>query len=377
MKARSFLGGLRRGWARFWSRVTEGRELEVLWTQFKTDTQQTYGQYAKEVDWTSVAGTQRWRRPLTVARLFFDVILGKLSPARRLFLLLVLLLVALSLVNVRFYGLPQEVQFLVALAGLFLLLALELSDRVMMKRDLEIAREIQTWLLPESPPEVPGVEIAFATRPANTVAGDYYDAIWRDQDTTGERRLLLVEADVAGKSVPAGLLMATFQASLRTLATLPGTLPELVARLNHYTCASSLGGRRFTTAFLAELEPATRRLTYICAGHHAPILRRAGGGHERLDAGGIPLGIDPGADHASSSTVLAQGDLLIAFTDGVCDAVNESEQDFGEERLLALVKSLSATSASDTLNQLTASVDAFVGSARQLDDITWLVLRVV
>ncbi|MHC4342925.1 MAG: hypothetical protein ACYSX0_22275, partial [Planctomycetota bacterium] len=160
-RARSFLGGLGRGWERFWSRVTEGRELEVLWTQFKTDTQQTYGQYAKEVDWTSVEGTKRWRRPLTAARLFFNVMLGKLSPARRLFLLLVLLLVALSLVNVRLYGLPQEVQFLIAVAGLMLLLALELSDRVMMKRDLEIAREIQTWLLPDSPPEVPGVEIAF------------------------------------------------------------------------------------------------------------------------------------------------------------------------------------------------------------------------
>ena len=135
---------------------------------------------------------------------------------------------------------------------LLVLLALELSDRVTMKRDLEIAREIQSWLMPSEAPKVPGVDIAFASRPANTVAGDYYDAFFRPNE-----RLLLVVADVAGKSIPAALLTATLQASLRTLAALPGTLPELVERVNRYSCEQSLQGRRFTTAFLAELEPAT------------------------------------------------------------------------------------------------------------------------
>ena len=162
-----------------------------------------------------------------------------------------------------------------------------------MKRDLEIAREIQQWLVPHSPPALPGVDIAFATRPANTVAGDYYDAFERPSApaAASPARLLLVVADVAGKSVPAALLMATFQASLHTLAAVPGPLDELVRALNRYSCAHSLGGLRFTTAFFAELDAAHRSLTYVGAGHNAPVLRRADGRIERLTEGGPPLGI--------------------------------------------------------------------------------------
>jgi len=102
--------------------------------------------------------------------------------------------------------------------ALFILLVLEIADRVVMKRDLEIARDIQSWLLPSVPPLVPGLTIAFATRPANTVAGDYYDVFPRQAATPEEQTMLLAVADVAGKSIPAALLMATFQASLKTLS---------------------------------------------------------------------------------------------------------------------------------------------------------------
>jgi phosphoserine phosphatase RsbU/P len=124
--------------------------------------------------------------------------------------------------------------------------------------------------MPSKAPDVPGFDIAFTTRPANTVAGDYYDAFFRPNE-----RLLIVVADVAGKSVPAALLTATLQASLRTLAALPGSLVELVGQVNRYSCEQSLNGLRFTTAFVAELEPATGCLTYVNAGHNWPILRRA------------------------------------------------------------------------------------------------------
>jgi len=167
------------------------------------------------------------------------------------------------------------------------LLALELADRVAMKRDLEIAREIQSWLMPSTPPSVEGVDMAFTTRPANTVAGDYYDAFFRPN-----HHLLIAVADVAGKSIPAALLTATLQASLRTLAAIPSSLPDLVSRVNRYACEQSLDGRRFTTAFLAELEPATGCLTYVNAGHNWPVLRHATGAIERLEAGGLPLGIN-------------------------------------------------------------------------------------
>ena len=159
--------------------------------------------------------------------------LMKLSPARRVFLLIALFFAIVALTNSQvtisssnhqhtfLFHLPNNfLAVLLAVAALLFLLALELADRVTMKRDLEIAREIQRWLVPESPPEIPGVEIAFVSRPANTVGGDYYDAFLRASPSSkpNSKRLLLVVADVAGKSVPAALLMATFQASLRTLA---------------------------------------------------------------------------------------------------------------------------------------------------------------
>jgi len=253
---------------------------------------------------------------------------------------------------------------------LLILLALELSDRVTMKRDLEIAREIQSWLMPSKAPSVPGVDIAFATRPANTVAGDYYDAFFRPNG-----RLLVVVADVAGKSVPAALLTATLQASLRTLAALDGSLPELVVRVNRYACEQSLQGRRFTTAFVAELEPGTGALTYVNAGHNWPVLRRASGSIERLEAGGLPLGIDLPMPYRSGAVTLGGGDLLLIFTDGLVEAEDEKANEYGEDRMLQLVQSLRLATASDTVKLLLSSVDAFVGLTRQHDDITCLALR--
>src|SRR3979490_1090164 len=171
---------------------------------------------------------------------------------------------------------------------LFILLMLEIADRVVMKRDLQIAREIQTWLLPGAPPQIPGLAIAYSTRPANTVAGDYYDVFPRPGKTRDEDRVVFAVADVAGKSIPAAMLMATFQASLKTLSTAQVPLQELVSNMNKYACSNSQGGLRFTTAFLAEYDAARRIFHYINAGHNNPILRRNGGLVERLDVGGPP-----------------------------------------------------------------------------------------
>jgi phosphoserine phosphatase RsbU/P len=364
----------------FWRRVTEGRQIEDLWSQFASDARATYGFYSKEVDWDTVDKGSKWKRPLRAIKALFMSLLMKLSPARRVLLLLALLFLVLSGLGIQ--GGDKEVvqikfEVLAALL-LFLLLALELADRVTMKRDLEIAREIQSWLVPSAPPVVPGAQIAFATRPQNTVAGDYYDAFFRGKadGTGGQGRLLLVVADVAGKSIPAGLLMATFQASLHALATLPTSVGELVTGLNDYACGHSLDGRRFTTALLAEMDPASRELSYISAGHNAPILLRASGRIERLQAGGLPLGIDAKAVYETGSLRLEHGDTLVVFTDGVVEAENDSEKDFGEQRLLETIQQGRAPDAATMLKNIMSSVDSFVGTARQHDDITCLVLRI-
>src|SRR5208282_1481010 len=137
-----------------------------------------------------------------------------------------------------------------------------------------------------------GADIAFATRPQNSVAGDYYDAFFPGKK---HEKLLVVIADVAGKSVPAALLMATLQASLRTIASDKLPLADLVIGLNHYACAHSLDGRRFTTALIGEYDVATRRMNYVNAGHNPPILRRSDGTLEKLEVGGLPLGIEADA----------------------------------------------------------------------------------
>src|SRR5215470_4005572 len=359
----------------FWQRVSEGRQLDDLWSQFAADARASYGFYGKDVDWEEIQKLPRWHRPFHVAKDIFWAMLIKMTPARRVLLLIALALLALSGFTLQF-GNNVSVQFkfeLFAALMFLLLLSLELADKVTMKRDLEIAREIQTWLVPSQPPEVAGVDIAFATRPQNSVAGDYYDAFYPDPER--HEKLVLVIADVAGKSVPAALLMATLQASLRTIAGQGVSVVELTTRLNRYASAYSLEGRRFTTAVLCEYEPESRRLTYVNAGHNAPILRRANGALETLETGGLPLGIHMGAEYETASLELKPGDALIFYTDGVVEAFNESGEEFGNERWRGAIRNLPDWNAQETLQFLMKRVDEFVGATRQSDDITCMIFR--
>jgi serine phosphatase RsbU (regulator of sigma subunit) len=366
----------------FWLRISDGLALQQLWSQFHGEARASYRLYSKEVDWTrSQTETRRQRSKRVVSGLFWAMVL-KLSPARRVLFVLALLLLIFPGLDVSYRGAEVQTPNLSFVSALLLvvLLALELADRVTLKRDLEIAKEIQTWLMPTAPPHLPGFEMAFATRPANTVAGDYYDAFLRpsgDSPNAQCPQLLLVVADVAGKSVPAALLMATLQASLHTLADTCTTSLELIERLNRYCCEQNVGGQRFTTAFLAELDPLTRQLTYVNAGHNWPVLRRASGGIERLQTGGVPLGLLRSARYEVASVTLAPGDLLLVFTDGVVEAEDEREEEYGESRMLAALNSYAGRTAQEVLTGLMTAVDRFVGTAPQHDDITCLVLRVV
>lgn len=166
------------------------------------------------------------------------------------------------------------------------------------------------------------------------------------------------------------------RASLRTLAGVPSSLADLVHGMNRFTCTHSLGGVRFTTAFLAELDTGTRALTYVNAGHNPPILCGPSGRLERLEAGGLPLGIKSEARYDTGATVLNSGDLLAIFTDGLVEAENERGEEYGEPRLVETLKASPNSEAAEHLNHLLSSVDAFLGRARQQDDITCLLLRV-
>jgi phosphoserine phosphatase RsbU/P len=366
---------------RFWVRVTEGLEIGQLWKQFHADARSSYRLYSRDFQ---ARAPQENLRPsfFQTAQEFAWAILEKLTPARRVLLLLGVVLLVFPGGGFSYHGKAGEVEvveFDLRFYGgvvLFILLMLEVADRVVMKRDLEIARDIQRWLLPATPPPVPGMTIAFATRPANTVAGDYYDVFARPASAGGEPRFLLSVADVAGKSIPAALLMAAFQASLRTLSATPCSLAEMVASMNQYACTNSQSGLRFTTAFVAEFDPATRTLNYINAGHNNPILRRSNGTVEYLVAGGLPLGIRAQAVYESGSSILQAGDWLVIFTDGVIEALNEREEEYGEPRLLEVLRAGAASTPDELLRRLLSDVDTFVGATPQHDDITCMLVKV-
>jgi len=365
---------------RFWMRVTEGMEAHQLWSEFAKDARSGYRFYSTGLA-AQVEGQWGLRRAWLITKALFWAILEKLSPARRVLMLLALLCLFLPSTtttvsdeagHIRMVGF--DLHFWGGLLLLIVLL-LELADRVVMKRDLEIAKEIQLWLLPGAPLQLPGYKIAYATRPANTVAGDYYDVILRPGATRADDRVLFVVADVAGKSIPAAMLMATFQASLRTLSSSGAPLAELVAGLNRYACTNSQGGVRFTTAFFGELDSLTGHLVYVNAGHNAPLLRRRSGTLEHLETGGPPLGISTEFSHQAGAIDLGDGDWLVIFTDGVVEAVNAAGKEYEESQLIQLVHDGAASAPSELLRRLLASLDQYVGNTPQHDDMTCLLLK--
>jgi hypothetical protein len=365
----------------FWRRVSEGLEVSQLWSQFESEARASYRLYSKDVAAKTPEGLTRRGHHLHVIKEFFWAVFEKLSPARRVLLLFALVLLLIPHSGFQYTGHDGKVymeeldlHFWDALL-LLVLLILEIGDRVVMKRDLQIAREIQTWLLPGAPPQIPGLSIAYATRPANTVAGDYYDVFPRPGKTSEENRVVLAVADVAGKSIPAAMLMATFQASLKTLSTAQVALPELAANMNRYACSNSQGGLRFTTAFLAEYDAAHRTVHYINAGHNNPILRRASGQIERLDVGGLPFGIMPEAKYEAATISLAPGDWLVIFTDGLVEAVNARDEEYGEFRLLSAIDASKLQPPSELLKRLMFDLDVFVGNTPQHDDVTCMLLK--
>ena len=364
----------------FWHRVSEGLALNQLWSQFEKDARSSYRLYSAGLDVVQ-AEPSRIRRGWQTTKTLFWAILEKLTPARRVLLLAALLLLFFSSGGFSYTGRSGHIEVfafdLHVLGGvlMFVVLLLELADRVVMKRDLEIAKDIQAWLLPGAPLQIPGYQIAYATRPANTVAGDYYDVILRPGRERSADRILFVVADVAGKSIPAAMLMATFQASLRTLSTSGVALGELVAGVNRYACSNSQGGVRFTTAFFAELDPATGDVVYINAGHNVPILRKTSGSVERLEAGGIPVGILAESSYQVGTTRLERSDWLVIFTDGIVEAVNAKDEEYGEPELIRVVDRGSGAAPAELLRGLLGELDQYVGNTPQHDDMTCLLLK--
>jgi phosphoserine phosphatase RsbU/P len=237
------------------------------------------------------------------------------------------------------------------------------------EHEIAEARAIQEGFLPKEIAQLAGYEIAGAWQSARVVGGDYFDVLPFDGETLG-----LCIADVAGKGLPAALLMSNLQAAVRGLAS-PSLAPEdLCARLNALLCRN-MASDRFVTLFYAQLDGPARRLRYVSAGHNPPFILHADGSHERLREGGGVLGVFANQAFRSGVAQLQSGDRMVLYTDGVTEAYNADEEEFGEQRLLTVLQENRRRSSAEMQKEILLAVSAFSSGIWQ-DDATLLVVGV-
>ena len=231
----------------------------------------------------------------------------------------------------------------------------------------EEARAVGQALLPQRIPELPGFQIAAASQPLRTLSGDYFDVL-----EPAPHKLAISIADVIGKGVPAALLMSNVQATVRALAA--ESPLNLAVKLNASLVRNTAPGK-FVTFFHCQIDIAARKLTYTNAGHCAPILIRANGEVERLEAGGAVLGVFPEWAFQQTERQLVTGDRLVLFTDGISEAANARDEEFGEDRLVELIRALRDRGAHELKDRILKAVANFTGSRAQ-DDATLVVVAV-
>ncbi len=236
------------------------------------------------------------------------------------------------------------------------------------EQELQRAREIQQSLLPKEIPQLPGIAVATAWRPAHAVGGDYFDVLRLDG-----HRLAICIADVSGKGVSAALLMANVQASLRASVRDLDSPARVCGIVNAMLC-ESIAANKFVTFFCGVLDANARAFRYCNAGHPYPILISASAEHT-LDQGGAVLGVFPSWKYEDFSVNLKSGDRLLLFTDGITEAEDAQGEEFGAERVAAIGKAHAASSAAELTRQMLAQVSDFCGAQFQ-DDATLVVLAV-
>jgi serine phosphatase RsbU (regulator of sigma subunit) len=250
-----------------------------------------------------------------------------------------------------------------------LLVLLEVADRLSLKNDLEIARDIQQAMLPSGLYTGPGVETVGMSRPANTVGGDFYDIL-----PLPDGRLVVAVGDVAGKGSPAALLMALLLAILRTLVDEGLEPADLAQRLNVQVCRHAPGSR-FITLFYAVYEPVSGLLTYVSAGHMPPLVMRRDGGCERLSDGGIALGMFEHSTYTTGRVILQPDDLLAVYSDGITEAENPHGQPFDEIGLETALREQARNTLSEMGAGIVRAVEHHTDEKRFADDLTILLLR--
>jgi sigma-B regulation protein RsbU (phosphoserine phosphatase) len=245
----------------------------------------------------------------------------------------------------------------------------ERLERERMERELELATEIQQRFQPSSPPTMDGYEFQGISFSCYEIGGDYYDFIRRP-----DGRMLIALGDVSGKGTAAALLMSSLHAAIHGQISAKSTLFETVNSVNLYL-AENTPNNRFVTLFLAELEPATGRLTYINAGHNPPLVALSDGSVTQLGSGGLPLGIMAQAEYEVGALTLSHGECLVVYSDGVSEAVNPLDEEFGMERLIHVVHTHRGASAAGLRDKVESALSAFTQTAPANDDITLVIAK--
>jgi sigma-B regulation protein RsbU (phosphoserine phosphatase) len=365
--------------SRFFEAYTQGLTTVDLERLFTRDTPEAYRFFTRAIDFDQLKKLPWHRRTLAHARLFFLAFTLKLTPARRAIYGLSLVCILVGLVE-----LFQEMQLLLVphpvfaagtmwlVAGFLLvnlLVLLEVADRLTLKNDLEIAREIQQAMLPRGAFHMPGLEAFGMTRPANTVGGDFYDIM-----PLPDGRVLLALGDVAGKGSPASLLMALLLAMMRTLVDEGLDGAALADRLN-IQVGKHAPRSRFVTLFVATLNPATGEFVYVNAGQNPPLVRRLNGSYERLRAGGMALGMFEHATYTAGTTHVGAGDVIVMYSDGITEAEDGAGQPFDEAGLQRILDGGTWGSAKELAWATFAAVEQHTEQRRLLDDLTILAIR--
>src|SRR5215213_4710443 len=247
----------------------------------------------------------------------------------------------------------------------------ERLEKRRMEEELKVASEIQMRLQPVAPPQIEGWEMTGVSFPCREIGGDYYDFIRRKRDN----RLIVAVGDVSGKGTGAALLMSSLHAAVRAQSQTRSSISEVMGEINQYIYENS-PSNKYLTLFYGELDPETGGLVYSNGGHNTPALIRRSGELVMLDQGGLPVGLMPGVSYQEGSVRFEPNDVLVIYSDGITESVNDTdEEEFGEERLFDVVKTHMHRSAAAIRDRIDEALSRFVGTAAPVDDMTLMIIK--
>jgi phosphoserine phosphatase RsbU/P len=246
----------------------------------------------------------------------------------------------------------------------------ERLEKRRMEEELKVASEIQMRLQPFAPPKLNGWDMTGVSFPCLEIGGDYYDFIHRKRDS----HLIVAVGDVSGKGTGAAILMSSLHAAVRAQSQTRASISEVMGEINQYIFENS-PSNKFLTLFYGGLDPVTGTLSYSNGGHNAPIFVRRSGEVERLDKGGLPIGMMQGVAYQEASVGFDPGDVLVIYSDGITESINERDEEFDEERLIEVVKNNLGRSASGIRDRIDEALSRFVGTTAPVDDMTLMIIK--